>query len=196
MEYDLYDFDKTAFPQDSETVFLVENMLRRPWLWFLVPYQAVCITLFMLGKGDKYKGKCFAFLRFVDADKAAEKFWKKHEKEIYPFFKKENRAYPTLVCSASPEFLIRPICEKYGVEKIIATRMDKKTGEILGRNCKDDEKVNRIKAEYPDAVFRKVFSDNLASDIHIFRLGKQCFAAKKGTLTEMSVAEIEKVIQL
>lgn len=193
MKYDLYDFDKTVYPHDSETVFLVKSMLKRPWLWFLAPYQAVCITLFMLGYGDKYKGKCFVFLRFTDCDKLVKKFWEKEEKKIYPFFTKENRGFPTLVCSASPEFLVEPICRKYGVEKVIATRIDKK-GRMHGRNCKDDEKVNRIRKAMPDAEFRKVFSDNLSSDIHIFRIGEICFHADKGTLTEMTLEEIEKKI--
>lgn len=192
MEYDLYDFDKTAYPMDSETVFLFKNMLSRPWLWFLIPYQAVCITLYFLGFGGKYKGKCFIFLRFVDYKKAVERFWKKEEKKIYPLFRKENRDFPTVVCSASPDFLIRPICEKYGVDKLIATNMDPRTGKIIGLNCKDEEKIRRLAEALPGTVFRNVFSDDIKSDVHIFRLGKKCFHAEKGTLTEMSLEEIEK----
>lgn len=195
MKYDLYDFDLTAFPYDCETVFLFETMLTHPWLFFLIPYQLVCITLYFLGFGGKYKGKCFIFLKFVNGEKLVKKFWKRHEKLIYPFFYKDNRNYPSVVCSASPEFLITPICKKHGIDVVIATRMDIRNGKIIGKNCKDKEKIKRIKEKLPDAVFRNVYSDDLKSDIHIFRLGEKCFKAKRGTLTEMTLEEIESAIK-
>lgn len=57
------------------------------------------------------KGRFFCFLRFVNTEKMVKKFWEKNEKRIYPFFRPENRDLPAVVCSASPEFLLRPICE-------------------------------------------------------------------------------------
>ena len=191
MEYDIYDFDKTVYPYDSETVFLFYSMLTHPLLWFLIPYQIVCITLYALGAGDRFKGRCFAFLRFTDGEKLVEKFWKKQVKNIYPVFEKERRNYPTLVCSASPEYLVKPLCEKFGVEKVIATKADIKDGVIIGRNCIRQEKVRRIREELPDATFRKVISDDLQNDIHIFALGKECYKAEKGTLTKTDYEEIK-----
>ena len=193
MEYDIYDFDKTVYPHDSETVFLFYSMLTHPLLWFLIPYQIVCITLYALGAGDKYKGKCFVFLRFANGEKLVEKFWKKQTKRIYPIFEKERRGFPTLVCSASPEYLVKPLCEKYGVEKVIATKADIKDGVIIGKNCIRKEKVRRIKEELPDINIRKVISDDLKNDIPIFRLGKECYKAEKGILTKMSIEEIEAI---
>lgn len=191
MEYDIYDFDKTVYPYDSETVFLFYSMLTHPALWFLIPYQTICITLYALGAGDKFKGKCFVFLRFTNGEKLVEKFWKSQSKNIYPIFEKEKRGFPTLVCSASPEYLIKPICEKYGVEKVIATKADIRNGKIIGKNCIREEKVRRIKEELPDAVFRRVISDDLKNDVHIFRLGKECRKAEKGKTTKISIEEIE-----
>ena len=191
MEYDIYDFDKTVYPYDSETVFLFYSMLTHPLLWFLIPYQIVCITLYALGAGDRFKGRCFAFLRFTDGEKLVEKFWKKQVKNIYPVFEKEARNYPTLVCSASPEYLVKPLCEKFGVEKVIATKADIKDGVIIGRNCIRQEKVRRIREELPEAAFRKVISDDLQNDIHIFALGKECYKAEKGTLTKTDYEEIK-----
>ena len=68
-EFDLYDFDKTVYPQDSETVFLFYCLFRRPCLLILAPYLLFNLILFFLGFGDKYKGKCFTFLRFIDGEK-------------------------------------------------------------------------------------------------------------------------------
>ncbi len=196
MKFDLYDFDKTVYPHDSETDFLLYCMARKPWLAFLIPYQAVCLALFFLGFGDKFKGKCFVFLRFVDGEKEARRFWQKKRDRIYPIFNPENRSgRPIVVCSASPEFFLKPICDEFGVDVLIATRMDKKTGEIIGNNCKDKQKPLRLAERLPDAEFVNVYSDSLKNDIHIFRLGKKCFHAVKGTLTQMTLDEIEKRVQ-
>ena len=156
MKYDLYDFDKTVYPYDSETVFLFHCLFRKPWLLILSPWLLLNLILFFLGFGDKFKGRCFTFLRFIDGEKEAKKFWEKQEKKIYPFFRPENRERPTVVCSASPEFLLRPICEKYGVDTMIATRMDPRTGTIIGRNCKDKQKPLRIAEALPNAEFVNV----------------------------------------
>lgn len=194
MKFDLYDFDKTVFPHDSETCFLFFCMLRRPWLLLIAPYLLVCLILFFAGCGDRFKGRCFAFLRFIDGEKMAKRFWEKHSKDIYPFFLPENRKNPTVVCSASPEFLLKDICAKFGVHTLVATRMNPKTGEIIGKNCKNTEKVVRLNESLPGAQYENVFSDSAFSDIHIFRLGTRCYFTRGGKPKETPLADIEKRI--
>lgn len=193
MKFDLYDFDKTVYPHDSETIFLFYCILHRPYLIILGPWLLLNLILFFLGFGDKFKGRCFSFLPFIDGEKMAEKFWEKQQKNIYPIFNEESRERPVVVCSASPEFFLRPICEKYNVHTLIATKMDPKTGHIYGRNCKDKQKPLRLAETLPGAEFVNVLSDNLKSDIYIFELGEKCFHAQKGVLTEMSIEDIRKV---
>lgn len=193
-KFDLYDFDKTVYPQDSETVFLFYCILHRPYLLVLVPWLLLNLILFSLGFGDQFKGRCFSFLRFIDGEKMAEKFWDNQKKNIYPIFDLSKRERPIVVCSASPEFFLRPICEKYEVHTLIATRMNPKTGRIYGYNCKDKQKPLRLAETLPDAEFINVYSDSLKNDIHIFELGQRCFHARKGTLTEMSIEEIRKMV--
>jgi hypothetical protein len=41
-----------------------------------------------------------------------------------PYFLDRDKTTPVVVCSASPEFLVKPICEKLGVAHTIATRMN------------------------------------------------------------------------
>ncbi|MDO4495461.1 MAG: haloacid dehalogenase-like hydrolase [Clostridiaceae bacterium] len=191
-KYDLFDFDKTVYPYDSETVFLFYCILHRPYLIILGPWLLLNLILFFLGFGDNFKGRCFSFLRFIDGEKMAKKFWEKQQKRIYPIFEPQNRERPVVVCSASPEFLLKPICEKYKVNTLIATRMNPKTGKIEGFNCKDKQKPLRIAEAVPDAEFVNVCSDSIKSDVHIFELGEKCFHAKKGVLTEMSIEEIRR----
>lgn len=194
MKYDLYDFDKTVYPWDSETIFLFYCLVHRPYLILITPWLLLNLILFFLGFGDRFKGRCFSFLRFINGEKIAEKFWKKHQKNIYPLFNPDNRKRPVVVCSASPEFFLKPICKKYKVDVLIATRMNPKSGKIIGFNCKDKQKPLRIAEALPKAKFVNVYSDSLKNDIHIFELGEKCFHAQKGTLTEMSIEEIRKKI--
>lgn len=194
-KYDLYDFDKTVYPVDSETVFLFYCLIHRPYLIILAPWLLLNLILFFLGFGDQFKGRCFSFLRFVDGKKMAEKFWDNQQKRIYPIFKPENREKrPIVVCSASPEFFLKPICEKYKVDILIATKMNPKTGRIDGFNCKDKQKPIRLAEALPDAEYINVYSDSLKNDIHIFELGQKCFLARKGVLTEMSIEEIRRKV--
>ena len=193
-KYDLYDFDKTVYPQDSETVFLFYCLLHRPYLIVLAPWLLLNLILFFLGFGDQFKGRCFSFLRFIDGPKMAEKFWKSQKKNIYPIFNPENRTRPIVVCSASPEFFLKPICDEYKVDVMIATRMDPKTGRIDGFNCKDKQKPLRLAEALSDAEFINVYSDSLKNDIHIFELGQKCFHAQKGSLHEMSIEEIRNKV--
>lgn len=188
--FDLYDFDKTVYPHDSETVFLFYCILHRPYLILITPWLAINLLLFFLGFGDSFKGRCFSFLRFINGEKMAEKFWKKEQKNIYPLFEPKDRERPVVVCSASPEFFLKPICNILKVHTLIATRMNPKTGKIIGYNCKDKQKPLRIKEALPDAKFINVYSDSLKNDIHIFELGERCFHAKKGKLEEMTLDEI------
>lgn len=62
----------------------------------------------------------------------------------------ENHADVSLV-SASPEDWLRPFTDEYGIN-LIATRLETKggiyTGKIVGKNCRKDEKVRRVKEIY------------------------------------------------
>lgn len=187
MKANLYDFDKTVYPTDSETVFWLFCLKKQPGLLRFLPGQIVSMIRFSLklGDTDKMKSKLFGFLKAVDSEKMVEAFWDENNKKIYPFFINRDKALPTVVCSASPEFLLRPICDKLGVDKLIGTRMNPKTGEIQGRNCKSKEKVNRISAELPDYSFYCVYSDSLKHDGPIFSLGERNLKAKKGIITEI-----------
>ena len=188
MKANLYDFDKTVFPTDSETVFWLFCLKNQPKLIRFLPGQIISMIRFTLklGDTDQMKSKLFGFLKAVDSEKMVESFWNENRGKIYPFFINRDKALPTVVCSASPEFLLRPVCERLGVEKLIGTNMNPKTGEISGRNCKGKEKVNRISAELPDYSFYCVYSDSLKHDGPIFALGERNFKAVKGNITEIN----------
>lgn len=176
MTYDLYDFDKTVYPWDSESLFYLFCLLRRPWILVCAPYQFVCLACFLLHiGGDAMKGRFFCFLRLLDGPQMAKRFWAKHQRHIRPFFHPKNRTRPTVVCSASPAFFLKPICDQLQVDVLVATRMDEKTGRILGKNCKGPEKVQRLREALPDASYHTVYSDSIENDRYIFALGQACY---------------------
>ncbi len=184
MKANLYDFDKTVYPCDSGIAFWKYCLKRKPSLITCLPRQAVGVIKYMLNIGDttRDKAQLFCFVKKIDATQYARDFWKENKKNVYDFFLPENREYPAVVCSASPDFFLRIICEELEVDTLIATHVDPKEGTISGRNCNKEEKVRRIKETVPDYEFVNVYSDNMIDDAPILRLGENAFHAKKSKL--------------
>ena len=65
----------------------------------------------------------------------------KYNKIMFYLDKKNNT---DIIISASPEFLLKPVSKKLKF-KLIATKVDKKRGLFLGKNCYGKEKVKRWK---------------------------------------------------
>lgn len=193
MELDIYDFDKTVVPYDSGSTFFLFCLCRYPYLILLAPFYIVAGLLYLLHilPLSVFKKHIFYFIRFVPLQKAVKAFWDKHEKDVFPWFLKENRARYTVVISASPDFLLEEIAKRLEVDKLICTHHDRKNGTLLETNCKYKEKVKRFYQEFPkETRVQCVYSDGYKTDQPIFSLGKQCFHIEKdGTKTPFSYAE-------
>ena len=89
----------------------------------------------------------------------------------------ENRERTAIVISASPDFLLEEIQKRLRFEYLLCTRHDRKTGELLYKNCRNEEKVRRFYELFgKDKVeVMCVYSDSLKNDKPIFSLGKRCF---------------------
>ena len=187
MELDIYDFDKTVVPFDSGSTFLIFCFLRYPYLFLLLPYYAVMGLLFGLRilSLDQFKKHIFLFVRFIPLEKAVKRYWDKHEKDVFSWFLPENRARYTVVISASPDFLLKEIAARLKIDTLLCTRHDPKTGELLYKNCRNEEKVRRFHEAFPDgAAVKCVYSDSYKNDRPIFSLGEECFHIEKdGTRT-------------
>lgn len=178
MDIDIYDFDGTIVPFDSGSLFCGYCLLHYPYLILLLPI-AVPVLLFalilMLSKiisFTDFKKLCFLFVPFIPLKKAVNGFWNKHEKEVHTWFK--NRKRYSVVISASPDFLLDEIQNRLGFDKLICTRHNPKTGAIIGENCRDEEKVNRLYLEFDKNEINviDVYSDSLTHDGPIFSLAK------------------------
>lgn len=194
MKVDIYDFDKTVIPYDSALHFWFWSMIHRPWTLILLPFQLFWGTLMLLKilPVPKFKKIAFNFVALINTEKSVKQYWDKHEKDIYDFFKPENRTQERkcVVISASPDFLIEEIARRLKVDFCIASPHSAKNGHLIGTICRRDKKVDKFKEKFPDAEVENVYSDSLEHDKYIFALGKRCFLAKKGILTEIDKNQI------
>ena len=179
-----YDFDKTIFYPDSSVCFYKYCLKKYPSAIIKTLPGTIC-------KGIKYAAKkietkelkehLFSFLKYLpDVDAAVESFWNENFKGIGQWYldqKKED----DLIISASPYFLLYPVCSRLGVT-LIATPMDKKTGKIQGKNCHDSEKVRRFYEEYPEGKTENFYSDSL-SDTPMAEIADKAWMVTKHKLS-------------
>lgn len=182
MKIDLYDFDKTVYPADSTMAFWLFCLPRYPWIALWLPAQAVLLLLWglhLLPTG-RFKSAFLRFVTLIPTGTAVSRFWDRQEKKIYPWFQKEARARYTVVISASPDYLLREICGRLQVDKLICTKGDARTGKLLSANCKGEEKVRRLYAELSGFTVEAVYSDSIDSDAPMLALGAQKVHTVKG----------------
>jgi hypothetical protein len=127
------------------------------------------------------------FVSLINTDKTVKKYWDKHQKDIYDFFKPENRDpnRKVVLISASPDFLIEEIAKRMKIDYCIASPHSKKNGHLLGKVCRKEEKVRRLNEILPDVEVENVYSDSIDHDRYIFALGRHCYLATKGNLEEI-----------
>ena len=171
----VYDFDKTILPYDSTESFFAYCLRRWPRVaapaLFAVPYAAGM----KLGLTTKTHAK-EVFYRFLtrvpDIDAAVEDFWRMHFRDINAWYLAQMRP-DDIISSASPDFLLRPVTNRLGV-RLIASRVDRRSGWTLGENNHGEEKVRRFRREYPHVEIDEFYSDSL-SDAPMAALARKAF---------------------
>ena len=161
---DVYDFDGTLYRGDSTRDFLLFCLRRHPRLARTLPRTGVaaaaCLGLHAIDK-TRFKGALYRFLPLLpDVELELAEFWKSHERNIGGPCSAQAG---DLVISASPEFLLRDMCEKRGL-LLIASQVDPHTGIVLGPNCSGAQKIARFRAAYPEAAIERFYSDSRNDD--------------------------------
>lgn len=158
-----YDFDKTIFYPDSSALFYKYCLKKYPLAVLrTLPRTSLKALKYAMKsiKTKELKEQLFSYLEYLpDVDAAVESFWKENTHRIGEWYLKQKKS-DDIIISASPYFLLKPVCDMLGV-RLIATPMDKITGKILGENCHDGEKVRRFYDEYPGAHTEEFYSDSL-----------------------------------
>ena len=89
-----------------------------------------------------------------DAEGLLEEFWDKHQHKIFPWYPGQQEE-TDIIISASPEFLLQPICDRLGIRHLMASRVDPKTGKYTGRSANDKFIVDRAAIAKIEEVFGK-----------------------------------------
>lgn len=177
----VFDFDKTIFDGDSTVKFYKYCLFKYPKVLLYVPSMAVGFAkyyIFKKGTKTECKQNFYRFLTEIDnVDKAVEDFWNKNEKGIFEWYKKIHQN-SDIVISASPEFLLEPICKRLNVSKMMASRVDKHTGKYIGENCHGEEKVRRFYEYCPDGKIDFFYSDSI-SDLPLAKIAEKAFVIDK-----------------
>lgn len=172
-EVNIYDFDKTIYRDDSTVDFYRYCLRHNKKTLLALPRTALYGLKYLTGFCDKtaFKQAFFSFLKYLDdTPSMVESFWKVHADKIKECYRKRRRS-DDIIISASPEFLLRPVC-KDGV--LIASRVDPSSGVFSGKNCFGPEKVVRLRELYPDCRPEEFYSDSL-SDTPLAEIAREAY---------------------
>ena len=174
----VYDFDQTIYAGDSTVDFYLWCLKRYPRCLLALPIQGIAAMRYLLKKCSKTEMKegFYRFLRYVPVNEALLKaFWKQHEGKMQSWYIRQRRD-DDVVISASPEFLLKPVCDGLGIA-LLASRVDASTGTYTGLNCHGAEKVRRFREIHPDAEIKNFYSDSL-SDAPLAACSRQAYLVK------------------
>ena len=174
----VYDFDKTLYRHDSSTDFVRYLMRKKPALLRFLPRIAgAALGHYVFHRLTKTQMKARFFSLFAalpeGAAPLAEAFWAEHKDGLAAWYKKQHRP-GDLIISASPRFLLEPVCRELGVTRLIASEVDPATGRFDGENCHDEEKLVRMRELFPDGEIDDFYSDSL-SDAALARQARRAF---------------------
>ncbi len=176
---DVFDFDKTIYMGDSTLDFYIYCLKNNLLLFRFFPKQFMYFIYYKFGKKSKleFKQVFFSFLKGIkNVDEIIEKFWEKNFKKIN--MEIINRAENDIVIiSASPFFLLSPICKEIKCTKLIASNVEINTGIFNSDNCYGEEKVKRLNKEVKNYKIINFFSDS-KSDIYLARLSKNSYLVR------------------
>ena len=181
-----YDFDKTIYDGDSTADFYFFCLKRHKKIITLSPsLLAAFIKFYVFKKGTKtdFKEVMYRFLRYCDIQKDLNDFWQRNKFKIKHFYLK-NKKDDDVIISASPEFLLKPICNELGINTLIASCVDSKTGKYKGINCHGKEKVRRFYEVYGQETQVDEFYSDSCSDTPMAKIAKKAYLVKQDTLSD------------
>ena len=182
----VYDFDGTIYNGDSTVDFWLYCLRKRPAACLKsMPAQLAGAVLYGLRRIPKegWKERFFTFLKYTEADEGLiGQFWEEHSGKIKKWYL-EQKTDSDLIISASPEFLLQPVCRKMGVS-LIATQVDPATGRFRGKNCSGDEKVRRFRRQYPEGRIEQFYTDS-RKDLPLAAIAERAYLVHGDTIQEM-----------
>ena len=175
----VYDFDKTIYKNDSTTEFFLFSIKRHPKIIIHLPaiaFGAIKYYVFKKGSKTQMKSNIMRFVKAIDYEKDIADFWNKNQHKIKTFYNAQQKE-DDIIISASPAFILEPICKKLGIMHLICSNVDIKTGKYIGENCHGKEKVLRFREAFGDAVIDNFYSDSY-NDSPLAEIAQNAFMIK------------------
>lgn len=179
----VYDFDNTIYDGDSTLDFYFYELWKHPAILRVLPQQVSGIIRYKLHKIDKtqFKEIFFSFLQEIeDIDTDLSEFWDLKQCKIKQWYI-NGQNMDDVIISASPEFLLEEICKRIGINYLIASKVNKKTGEFIGLNCHDIEKKSRFEEMFGHTQIQKFYSDSY-SDSPLADIAFEAYYVKKNKI--------------
>ncbi|MFC4804985.1 haloacid dehalogenase-like hydrolase [Filifactor villosus] len=185
MEVFVYDFDGTIYDGDSSVDFFMYVFKKNPGsILKIIPLLLYSFILYFCKRISKktLKERYFSFLKHnTQVDDLLRGFWEENFCKLKPWYLEKRDHSRDIIISASPEFLLHIPAQKIGVFKLIATKVDKETGQFLSENCYGKEKVNRLYEFFPECNVLESYSDSY-SDSCLFDISHKAYLVKKGEI--------------
>ncbi len=179
-----YDFDKTIYDGDSSIDFYLYCLKKKPSIAIFIPIQIWGMVLYSLKirKKEYMKEKFFSILnRIGKIDEYVTDFWKINDKKIKKWYLNQKQKTDVII-SASPEFLLKPLEDILEIDKVIATKVNKKTGKFESKNCHDYEKIVRYKQIYGDKKIKAFYTDSVKADRAMLEYAEEGYIVKKNNV--------------
>lgn len=180
----VYDFDKTIYDGDCATNFFFYSLKKRPKLMLAILKLPFSFMRFKMGTISRtiMKQSLYQYVKHIDnLEDEVKEFWQQEKHKIKDWYLAQKDS-SDLIISASPEFLIQPICDELNVQWM-ASKLDPTTGKYDGFNCYGEHKVDRYREFYEDEMMDDFYSDSL-SDSPLAKLAKKAYFVKGNTITE------------
>ncbi len=189
-----YDFDGTIYDGDSSVDFYLFCLKRNKKVLLQLPIQIWGTILYILGLIDKtaFKEKIFSFLKRIDnVDDYIKEFWNQNEKKIKPWYLEQKKSTDVII-SASPEFLLNPLKRKLKIDRVIATKTNKKTGKFESKNCHDYEKIKRYEEIYKNKKIKAFYSDSVKADRAMLEYANEAYLVKGDKVSKIDIKNYQE----
>lgn len=181
----VYDFDKTIYEGDSTIDFYLFCLKKYPQILKYFPKQILGMLKYKMKSINKtqFKEDFFSFLREIpDVKKEVRIFWKRKKKKIKKWYI-EQRKPDDVIISASPEYLLKEICDELEIKYLIASKVEEKNGKFMGENCYGEEKRIRFQNIFGNVDIEKFYTDSY-SDKPMACIAQKAYIVKKNNIIQ------------